>query len=46
MVATLTEENHMDGSSVRASLEVMKVYKVYPEYEPETLPPHIIAEES
>jgi len=39
MVANLAEEDHMDESSVRASLEAMKVYKVYPEYEPETLPP-------
>ena len=39
MVASLAAGNQMDESSIQASLDTMKVYKVYPEYEAKTLPP-------
>lgn len=39
MVASLASDNQLHESSVTKSLEDMKVFKIYPEYEPETLPP-------
>ena len=39
MDASLVVENHVENTSVMASLEAMTVFKIYPEYEAETLPP-------
>ena len=39
LVTSQAKGNQIDESSVKASLEAMKVYKIYPKYEEETLPP-------
>jgi len=39
LVTSQAKENNVEESSIKASLEAMKVYKVYPKYEEKTLPP-------
>ena len=39
LVTSQAKENQVEESSVKASLETLQVFKVYPKYEEETLPP-------
>lgn len=39
LVTSQAKANQIEESSIKASLEALKVYKVYPKYEEETLPP-------
>jgi len=43
LVTSQAKENNVEESSIKASLEGLKVYKVYPKYEEETLPPPKVA---